>query len=154
MKYIPYSVLSNNMLSMITDYSLLKMCEEDILELQIDWIHSAVSNPRIRKMYSSFSLDDEMIELGFELKNSVDDEYDYNFTVHVLSLGMVIAWLEQKVMSIVNISQMFSGKEENFYSQATHLSEIKGLLSDKKSELSRYIRDHGTYNNSYIGGVT
>ena len=53
--------------------------------------------------------------------------------------------------SIVNIQQMYGGKEQKFYAQANHLNAIQSLLSRFKIEQKKLIRDHGANYNSYIG---
>ena len=63
---------------------------------------------------------------------------------------MVIKWLEPQVKSKVNIAQMFGGKEQKWFSQATHLGEIKDLLENERIELNKLIRDRGSIYNPYL----
>lgn len=152
MSFISYEKISGLFRSMVEAIEYIKMSDEDIASMQTDWIHSSAANPRVRKMFSVLCLDDEMLQVECSLRNSFDEKYDIEFTTKLLAIGMVVAWLEPKVHSTSNIAQMFGGKEEKFYSQSSHLGELKGLLKDKKIELSAMIRDYGTYNNSYISG--
>ena len=88
------------------------MPEDDLNELLCDWIHSASANPYVRRLFKSFSLDDEILEIQYEIKYSVDEDTDKEFLKEIFSLGMIVAWLEPKVNSINNIAQMFGSKEE------------------------------------------
>ena len=142
----------SSFLGKITDYNFINMNEDDVYELMLGYLKSAISQPYIRRLFSSIKMDDEVMEMDFTLKNSVDEYADKCFIVEVLSRGMVIAWLEPQVKSILNTSQMFGGKEQKFYSQAQQLSELKDLLSTAKSEQRRIICDHGYVNNSYLRG--
>ena len=63
---------------------------------------------------------------------------------------MVIKWLEPQVKSKVNIAQMFGGKEQKFYSQSQHLSELKDMLETEKISLNKLIRDRGSVFNPYL----
>lgn len=80
----------------------------------------------------------------------VGDSEDEEFVKDVLARGMVIAWLEPQVKSVLLTAQMFGGKEEKYYSQAAHLSQLQSLLADAKTELSKILRDYGYLYNSYI----
>ena len=138
----------------ITNYDYLEMDTNDIYKHMFQYLSSTVSIPYVRRIFSSLIIDSESLKLKAELKNCVDKdntESDKNFILEVLSIGMVSQWLEPRVKSTINISQMFTGKEQKFYSQATHLSELRGLLDDTKIELRKMIRDHAYINNDYIG---
>ena len=69
-----------------------------------------------------------------------------------MTLGVVVAWLEPKKNSINNIAQMFASKEEKFYSQSQHLSELRGLVNDSRKQQRRMIADRGYAWNSYLDG--
>lgn len=142
----------SNFLGKITDYNFVNIHEDDIYELMHGYLKSAISQPYVRRLFSSISMDDEIMEMTFELKNGVDESADKDFIVEVLSKGMVIAWLEPQVKSTLNIAQMFGGKEQKFFSQAQQLSELKEMLSAAKAEQRRIICDHGYIYNSYVRG--
>ena len=142
----------SSFLGKITDYNFANISEDDVYEMMNGYLKSAISQPYVRRLFSSIAMDDEVMEMTFELKNSIDEDSDKYFVTEVLSRGMVIAWLEPQVKSTVNLSQMFGGKEQKFFSQAQHLTELKDLLSTAKSEQRRIICDHGYANNSYIRG--
>lgn len=144
--------LYSSFLGKVTDYNFVNMSEDDVYELMFGYFKSAISQPYVRRLFSSVKMDDEIMEMTFTLKNSVDEDSDKYFIIEVLSRGMVIAWLEPQVKSTVNLSQMYGGKEQKFYSQAQQLSELKDLLSTTKSEQRRIICDHGYVNNSYLRG--
>jgi hypothetical protein len=76
-----------------------------------DYLHKACAKPNVRRLFSEFSMDDDLKEIEFEMRNPTDDDSDEVFLIDILSLGMVIAWLSPKVRSDVNIAQMFAGKE-------------------------------------------
>lgn len=144
--------LYSSFLGKVTDYNFVNMSEDDVYELMFGYFKSAISQPYVRRLFSSVKMDDEIMEMTFALKDSVDEDSDKYFIIEVLSRGMVIAWLEPQVKSTVNLSQMYGGKEQKFYSQAQQLSELKDLLSTTKSEQRRIICDHGYVNNSYLRG--
>lgn len=149
-----YQAIYSSFLSKITDYKFLSLPEDDIYDLMRGWLHSTAGKVYIRRIFDTLVLDDEVLKITFELKNPVDDNADLDYVVEILAKGMVIEWLEPQVKSVLNTSQMFGGKEQKFYAQANHLSELKGMLSDAKTELRKMIRDHGYIYNSYIGGET
>ena len=88
-----------------------------------------------------------------ELKNKSSNNSDDLFVLELLTLGMVIEWLEPQVKSVLNTAQMFGGKEEKFYAQANHLNSLKEMLQESKRELRHLVRDHSFICNSYISEV-
>ena len=152
MTSLTYDVIYSRLFSKIEAYDFIELPEDDLNGLLCDWIHSASANPYVRRLFKTYSLDDEIQEISYEMKYSIDDFSDTEFIIEVLSLGMVVAWLEPKVNSINNIAQFFGSKDEKFFSQASHLSELKGLVKDSKKQQRRMIADRGYAWNSYLDG--
>lgn len=133
-----------------TDYELAAMDDEDALEFQIEWLHSAIGTPRMRRIFSTLSLNDDDMIVKFELKNKVDDDADMEFVLQLIPLGMKIAWFEPRVDSILNTSPTIGGKEEKKIID-NHRHNIN-RLRDMKVELQKMIRDYGYMYNSYVRG--
>ena len=152
MTSLSYNTIYSRLFSKIEAYDFIELSEDDLNELLCDWIHSASANPYVRRLFKTFSLDDEIQEISYEMKYSVDDFADAEFITEVLTLGVVVSWLEPKINSINNIAQFFGSKEEKFYSQSAHLSELRALVNDSKRKQRRMIADRGYAWNSYLDG--
>lgn len=145
-----YKDIFSVFLTKMTDYSFLDY-DEDYIESQMtSWLHLAMSYPRIRTKFSFLKIDDEIKNIEYNLKNSVDDVTDIEFAKDVFARFMVIAWLEPQVKNVLLTKQMFTGNEEKFYAQSNHLSQLQNMLSTAKIELDKILRDYGYLNNSYI----
>ena len=116
----------------------------------VSWLHSSISTPRIRAKFLELSLNDTESTLTFVLKNSIDISSDTAFVIDILARAMVVAWLEPQVKNVLLTKQMLGGKEEKFYAQSTHISQLEQMLSLAKTELKNILRDYGYLNNSYI----
>lgn len=145
MASIEYDKIYSCFLSKITDYKFLNLPTDDAYDIMRGWLHSAISKPFVRKEFSTIAFKDDILMLDFEIKRSIDKQSDEDYAVEIIAMGMVIEWIEPQVKSVVNMSQMFSGKEMKFYAQANHLSELKKMLDDAKVEIRRIIRDHGYF---------
>ena len=145
---LSYSILFSRVLNKINDPKELSLDENDLLEIYTERLHSVVGKPRVRRLFSSISLDDEIQEMTFTLNNSVDEESDKDFVLEILSLGMAIEWLQPQVDSIIHTSVMIGGKEEKKLLD-NHKNMIERLDSMKK-EQNKMIRDYGYMYNSYI----
>jgi hypothetical protein len=152
MTSLNYNNIYSRLFSKIEAYDFIELSEDMLNEFLCNWIHSASANPYVRRLFKTFSLDDEVQEISYEMKYSVDDFSDTEFVTEVLTLGVVVAWLEPKVNSINNVMQMFGSKEEKFYSQSQHLSELRGLVNDSKKQQRRMIADRGYAWNTYLDG--
>lgn len=152
MTSLTYNQIYSRLFSKIEAYDFIELSEDDLNELLCDWIHSASANPYVRRLFKTFSLDDEIQEISYEIKYSVDEFSDAEFVTEVLALGVVVAWLEPKINSINNVAQMFGSKEEKFYSQSAHLSELQNLLNSCKKQQRRMIADRGYAWNTYLDG--
>lgn len=145
---LSYSTLFSRVLNKINDQKELSLDESDLLEIYTERLHSVVGKPRVRRLFSSISLDDEIQEMTFTLNNSVDEESDKDFVLEILSLGMAIEWLQPQVDSVIHTSVMIGGKEEKKLLD-NHKNMIERLDSMKK-EQNKMIRDYGYMYNSYI----
>ena len=145
---LPYSTLFSRVLNKINDPKELSLDENDLLEIYTERLHSVVGKPRVRRLFSSISLDDEIQEMTFTLNNSVDEESDTDFVLEILSLGMAIEWLQPQVDSVVHTSVMIGGKEEKKLLD-NHKNMIE-RLDNMKKEQNKMIRDYGYMYNSYI----
>lgn len=147
---LSYSTLFSRVLNKINDPKELSLDENDLLEIYTERLHSVVGKPRVRRLFASLSLDDEIQEMTFALNNSVDEESDKDFVLEILSLGMAIEWLQPQVDSVIHTSVMIGGKEEKKLLD-NHKNMIERLDSMKK-EQNKMIRDYGYMYNSYING--
>ena len=145
---LSYSTLFSRVLNKINDQKELSLDENDLLEIYTERLHSVVGKPRVRRLFSSISLDDEIQEMTFTLNNSVDEESDKDFVLEILSLGMAIEWLQPQVDSVVHTSVMIGGKEEKKILD-NHKNMIE-RLDNMKKEQNKMIRDYGYMYNSYI----
>ena len=145
---LSYSTLFSRVLNKINDPKELSLDESDLLEIYTERLHSVVGKPRVRRLFSSLTLDDEIQEMTFTLNNSVDEESDKDFVLEILSLGMAIEWLQPQVDSVIHTSVMIGGKEEKRVLD-NHKNMIDRLDSMKK-EQNKMIRDYGYMYNSYI----
>lgn len=148
MVVIPYEDIYSRFRLKITDFKMLSM-DEDLLELMCqEWLMESVSSPRFRKMFSSFTADNEKKIISFELLYPVDNVSDSYFITSLLSLSMAIQWLQPQIDSILNTAPMIGGKEEKKLLD-NHKYSIQRLES-MKAEQKKMIRDYGYMYNSYL----
>ena len=145
---LSYSTLFSRVLNKINDQKELSLDENDLLEIYTERLHSVVGKPRVRRLFSSLTLDDEIQEMTFALNNSVDEESDKDFVLEILSLGMAIEWLQPQVDSVIHTSVMIGGKEDKKLLD-NHKNMIE-RLDNMKKEQNKMIRDYGYMYNSYI----
>ena len=136
----------------VKDYEMSGMKEKLVNELLNGYLRSTLSKPMVRRLFQSISLDEDMGEIEYELKNSLDEDSDKDFVEEVLALGMVSEWASPKYHSTLLTSQLLSNSEQKFYSQSAHLAEMKELYNKSQTDLRKLIRDYG-YSLSVINGV-
>ena len=100
------------------------------------WLHSAVVNVRTTTDLSKY---DDEIET---FENDLSD-----LDIELLAMGMTIAWLDQTLNSTELTLMMLGGKEEKFYSQSAHISELRNLRADTLREMQQ-LYTYDTYNNN------
>ena len=152
MASINYDDIFNQFLGEVTDHNLPLLSDTDANELMVGWLHKAVAEPLIRKLFGSFSIDDFIQEISYEMKNSVDEQSDELFIIELLAKQMAYNWANERVKSDINTSQFFSGKEVKFYSQAAHMEALRNLKFDAMNDVRRMIGDRTIGVNSYLGG--
>lgn len=152
MASLSYDEIFSDFLGSVTDYELASINIDDMYGLMTEYLHKALSLSYVRRLFSSVEFDDTIQSFTFELDNQVDEAVDLDFVKYILSKGMVIEWLKPQVRSKINIAQFFGGKEQKYYSQAQHLSELRGLLEDTQLEMRKAIRDRGYIYNPYLKG--
>lgn len=145
-----YDEVFNSFLGMVSDYEFLSMSGSDANELMTEYLHKSISKPYTRRLFTSITLKDEIQQVTFEMKYVVDESADLDFVINILAIGMAIEWALPQVRSKANMQQFYGGKEQNFYSQANHISELRGLLDDLKVEQQKLIKDRGFFNNPYL----
>lgn len=145
---LPYETVFSRTRGRINDPKELYLSEDDLLEIYTERLGNVISNPRVRRLFSSLTLDDEIQQIYFELNHSVDEIADMNFVIGILVLGMTIEWLQPQVDSVLHTSVMIGGKEEKKLLD-NHKNMIDRLDS-MKTELNKRIRDYGYMYNSYI----
>ena len=123
---ISYEKVFDRYFGLIDDVKELSLKESDLHEILAERLHSAISSPFIRRLFSTLKLDDEMEQFEFELTTSVDEYSDEEFVIELFSKGMAIKWLEPKVKSLENTVRL-----------------NKALLKEMKIEQKKLIRDYG-----------
>ena len=145
---LPYETIFSRTRGRISDPKELSLDENDLLEIYTERLNNVISNPRVRRLFSSLTLDDEIQQLDFTLNNSVDETSDMNFVVGILVLGMTIEWLQPQVDSII-YSAPFIGSAQEKKILDGH-SNMINRLNSLKLQFNKMIRDHGYVHNSYL----
>ena len=136
----PYEKIYNRFAQKITDFNLVELDDDSLSEMLLGWLNSAIV--RIRRCKHDLSKrDDEILEFSEDLSE---------IEIELLSMGMVDAWVSQYLNSTENVLQMIGGKEEKYYSQASHMAEIRTIKEENLREMNR-LHNYYTYtNNSYF----
>lgn len=105
-----------------------------------DWLNSAII--RVRKCQHDLSKRDDEIQ---EFEEDLSD-----LEIELLACGMVDSWLTPMLNSTELTLQFIGGKEESYYSQANHISELRAMKEQNLLEMNR-LHSYNTYtNNSYF----
>ena len=151
MPSIEYDDIYKKSLTMINDLELATYTKDDFYDILCEWLHTASSLPLLRKKFSSFSLDDEIMKLDFTLTNSVDDSYDLEFVKMILAKGIIINYFPSKLENTKNLATMIGGKEEkklidNYSKNMERLRELKKELELELSRHTYYFTEYGGNN--------
>ena len=64
-----YDEIFSSFYPLVTDKDFFNLPEDYAYDLMSGWLHSAVSVPYIRKIFNTITLDDEVMECEYKLKN-------------------------------------------------------------------------------------
>jgi hypothetical protein len=147
---LSYETIFSRVRGKIDDPKELSLEKNILNEIYVERLHNVIGNPRVRRLFSSVTLDDEIQQITYELNNSVDEFADDEFVIDIFTLGIVIEWLQPRVDSVLYTAPMIGGKEEKKIIDG-HSNMIERLKS-MKTELNKKIRDYGYMYNSYVNG--
>ena len=147
---VTFDAIYSRFLSKVQAYDLLEMVTDDCYEQMNEWLKSVKSNPRVRKCFTTLTLDDVGKQISFELRNPVDNDDDMDFVIEVFGLGIAWKWITPQYNTLVNTAPFFGSKEMKWYSQANHMSEVKNMYDTARVEMYKCIASHGYYNNPYV----
>lgn len=147
---LSYEQIFSRVRNKIDDPKELSLSGNILNEIYVERLHSVLGNQRIRRLFSSIKLDDEIQEINYQLYYSSDEDADDDFVIELFTIGMVIEWLQPRVDSIIYNAPMVGGKEEKKILDY-HKEEIQ-RLDALKVELKKKIRDYGYMYNSYVNG--
>ena len=136
----PYETIYNRALSKIEDPTLAMLPEEDLENMLHGYLMSAIA--KHRKCEHDLSDRDE------ELKQFNSDLSDLE--IEILSILMVREWISQRLHSVTTVMQTFSGKETNFYSQSSHIKELREMDDRLRLEAQQLSRDYSYTDNDYF----
>lgn len=114
-------------LSKITSYDYLNFTEEELNEELKVCLKSALS-----RFISKKNL---IPNYDMECFNRPLDELE----IEILSLGMIVSWLAPQINSIELLKPVMSSKDFTVYSQANHLSELRGIKSDADKDFQYWV---------------
>lgn len=150
MPSLKYEDIYKRALTMINDLELATYTEEDFYDTLCEWLHTTSSLPLLRKKFSVYSFDDEIMELNFTLSNSVDDFYDSEFVKTILAKGIIINYFPSKLENTKNLATMIGGKEERklIDNYSKNIERLTQLKREWELELSRHTYYFGEYGGS------
>lgn len=131
----PYEKIYERFLNSVTDFNLAELDDHTLNEMLKDWLHKAVVRTRTS---SNLSRDNENEAFNSDLSD---------LDIELLALGMKLAWLDQTLGSTELTLQFIGGKEEKWFSQSAHISELRALREDTKLEMQK-LHSYNTYANS------
>lgn len=132
-----YNLASNK----ITDPEIALLSQEDIEELFHGYLISAIH--KFRKCKNDLSnRDDELRQFNVDL---LDVEKE------ILAILVAREWLQPQLYSALLTKQVFSDKEQKYYSQSSHISELRALDETLKIEAQKLSRDYTYGSLEYLG---
>lgn len=147
-----YNDIYSRFLIKIRDYEFAGLPEPNATEQMREWLQSALSHAYIYRIFETFSADDEIAEIDYTLKSSVNEYNDRNFVEELLGNAMIVEWISPKVKTTTLLNQMFTNsKESKWYNQRDHLAELQNIQGDAENKVREMLRDKGYIYNSYLG---
>ena len=154
MATLSYDTVYSSFLSNVTDYKLASQDDETTEEVMKETLHKAVASPFISRILSEITLDDIEATITYTLTYPTTENRDNDYFAVVLGKQMVCEWLTPQLNSTTMLAQMFTGKEQKFYSQAAHIAEMRNVIENATREVKMLITDRTSYMNSYTEAAT
>ena len=149
-----YNDIYSRFLNKIRDYEFAGLPEPKATEQMREWLQSCLSHSYIYRIFDTFSADNELAEMQYTLKTSIDEYSDKNFVEELLGNAMVVEWVESKVNNTTLTNQMITNsKEQKFYAQSNQLAQLRELKADTYNKVRGMLRDKGYIYNSYLGNA-
>ena len=142
------TIFSRSRLKMNDLRELMTLSNNDLTEINVERLHSVISDVRIQYVFSEFEMDDDIQTIKFELNNPNKTFFDKEFVIDILALGMVITWLRPQVENHEYVAMMIGGKEEK--SLNNQYSKIKERLEQLETKQYKLLRDRGYLYNDYL----
>lgn len=152
MASVSYNEIFSRFYMRVKAYDLAALSKEQAEQNQVLWLHMASGKPYIRRLFPTWVMDDELESVSYTMETGTDDDTDKEFVLEIMSIGMAMQWLEPQLDNLVNIAQMFGDKNTNFYSQASHLTQLQNLYARLDQAQRSMIVDRGYIYNSYVRG--
>lgn len=139
-----YDLIYSRFFELFDDPSFFKLSEEDANEMLAIWLQGAANYPYVKKIFSTLILDNEIMQLTFELKSSIDETSDEAFVIEVLAQGMVINWMKKQIDNRINTASIIGTKEEKRIQSnyKTNMDRLNQLIREHKNLVCSY----GYYN--------
>ena len=136
----PYDKVYGRFLNHMSDFNLADLDDHTLSEMLKDWLHSAIVKTRTSSDLTARDDDNEVFD------NDLSD-----LDIELISMGMRLSWLDQKINSTEYTSLFVGGKEEKFYSPSSQLAELRALRADTLREMQQ-LYTYSTYdNNDFFG---
>ena len=135
-----YETIYNRALSKLEDPTLAMLPEEDLENMLHGYLMSAIA--KHRKCEHDLSDRDE------ELKQFNSDLSDLE--IEIISILMTREWIGQRLHSVTNVMQVFGGKEEKWFSQSSHIKELREMDDRLRLEAQQLSRDYSYIDNDYF----
>lgn len=118
----PLSEVYDSFLQKITDFDILKLEEEDFLNECFQLLKSSVAR---------FAVSDDIyiVEQSSEFNRVLT-----SLEIDILSLGMVLAWVEPKINNIALYKMKLSSKDYKSFSQANHIKEMREIKAQAQKD--------------------
>jgi len=152
MSSLTYTDIFEYFLGEVTDYNLAALSETDADTIMTEFLHKALSNAYVFNLFSSAVLDDDVQTLTYEMNFVWENNVDNDFVKNILGKAMAIEWVSPQINSLTNIQQFFGDNDKKFYSQSTHLAQLKELKSNLITEMRNLIENRGLLKNVYLEG--
>ena len=124
-----YKEIYDIFVNKITDFNFLNLLPDDIEELCLKYLKSAIT--KFIKCKKDLSERSDILQVFYIELDDIEKE--------ILGTMMVVEWLTPQVYNIMNTKQFLGDKEYKYYSQANHLDKLIKLRDTSIEDGERLI---------------